>query len=106
MLHPNRDVFVSQLYKSYFINEIAEQAFKLYEEGVRNRELGSPELAISCFDKAIDLAPNHFLFYPQRGYSKRDLDLLDEALLDLEKAICLCEQQKRPRHHTLQLQPL
>ena len=44
------------------MNEKAEQAFDLYDEGMRNRELGFPELAISCFDKAIDLFPNNYLF--------------------------------------------
>ena len=65
------------------MNEIAEQAFELYNEGMRNRDLGFPELVISYFDKAINLIPNNYLFYAQRAHSKRDLMHLDEALLDL-----------------------
>ena len=50
------------------MNEIAEQAFDLYDEGMRNRNLGFPELAISCFDKAINLIPNNYLFYAHRAH--------------------------------------
>lgn len=64
------------------MNEIAEQAFELYNEGMQNRDLGFPELTISSFDKAINLIPNNYLFYAQRGFAKRDLKYLVEALTD------------------------
>ena len=44
------------------------------------------------------------LGYAQRAHSKHDLMRLDEALLDLDQAILLCEQQNLPPYHSLLLQ--
>ena len=85
------------------MNEREAQASDFYNEGMKNREAGFIELAISCFDKAIDLASNNFRFYVQRGFSKRDLSQFHEALTDFDQAIRLCNQQNHLCHHSLPL---
>ena len=68
---------------------------------MKNRDAGFAELAIPCFSKAINLVSNNYLFYAQRGFSRRDLMRFEEALVDLDQAVRLCEQQNLSPHYSL-----
>ena len=81
------------------MSEAEARSVELYYEGIQNRDSGLIESAICCFDEAISLAPNNFLYYVQRRFSKRDLGQFDDAIEDFEQAILLCQQQSRLYYH-------
>ena len=76
-----------------------ERSIDLYYEGMEKRNSGFTKSAIRCFNEAINLAPNNFLYYVQRGFSKRTLGQFDDAIEDFEQAILLCQQQNRLYSH-------
>lgn len=85
--------------KKKILTEAEEQSIQLYYEGMQNKESGNVESAIRCFDKAIQLSSDNFLYYVQRGFSNRSLMNFDDAIEDFEQAILLCQQRSSLHHH-------
>ena len=81
------------------MTEKEERSIDLYYEGMQKREAGFTKSAIRCFNEAIRLASNNFLYYVQRGFSKHALGQFDDAIEDFEQAILLCQRQSRLRSH-------
>ena len=72
-----------------------EWANELYQKGIHSFALRNYENAIQHFSEAIDIKPNNFRFYVYRAFSRYYLnqDDIEDALSDVDHAICLCAQQ-------------
>lgn len=62
-------------------------ALSLYETGTELIAARNPRVAISYFDRAIELDPNYSEAYYFRGSAHASLSMRDPALKDLEKAL-------------------
>ncbi len=60
--------------------EIAQRALKIWRKGDRQR-------ALELYDEAIVLTPNDATLYLNRGNLKMELELIDEAIADLQEAV-------------------
>jgi tetratricopeptide (TPR) repeat protein len=75
--------------KEFSATESARNAASCYDEGLAKFERGLDDEALACFTRAIEIDPNYWNAYVNRGacYSRMRQD--DQAVADFSKAIAL-----------------
>lgn len=73
----------------------AQEARRLYLQGLELAKQGDAEAAITAFDRSITLAPDEYLVWYNRGVCKSMLNNYEEALPDFEKALKLAPGFKK-----------
>jgi tetratricopeptide (TPR) repeat protein len=73
----------------------AQDASKLYDQGVEKAQAGKLKEAIVLFSKSIELRPEDYYCWYNRGIAKSMLNLYEEALPDFEQTIKLAPEYKK-----------
>lgn len=73
----------------------AQDASKLYDQGIEKAQAGKLKEAIVLFSKSIELRPEDYYCWYNRGIAKSMLDLYEDALLDFEQTIKLAPDYKK-----------
>lgn len=70
-----------------YLTSAPERAEALVQAGIKNLSPGRYEQAIVQFGQALDIEPNAWNAYYQRGIAKQNLNVLDDALADYQSAL-------------------
>jgi tetratricopeptide (TPR) repeat protein len=76
-----------QIYE--YVASAAQRAEERVQEGRKSLSPGHYDEAILAFGKALDIDPNSWNAYLQRGVAKQGLSLPDDALSDFQQALLL-----------------
>ena len=79
-------IFVLILFFSLFISCQSQTAKEFFEKGTAKYNLQDYSDAISDYNKAIEINPDHAEAYYNRGIAKINLGQKDSGCLDLSKA--------------------
>jgi tetratricopeptide (TPR) repeat protein len=69
--------------------QIPKEARKAYEDGVKMRGRHHADKALASFDRAIEIYPDYFQAFAERGELRITRSQIDQALADFEQALRL-----------------
>ncbi|MEM6697807.1 MAG: tetratricopeptide repeat protein [Bacteroidota bacterium] len=77
-----------------------------FQRGQLLTQLGFPEVALDCFDYAIEIKEDFFEAWREKGYILGKLDRFEEAALCFERSLSIlktaCKQKVKDRNGEVQ----
>jgi tetratricopeptide (TPR) repeat protein len=90
-----KKTILTAMWSLFLLAASAQDASKLYDQGVEKAQAGKLKDAIVLFSKSIELRPEDYYCWYNRGIAKSMLNLYEEALPDFEQTIKLAPEYKK-----------